>query len=104
MVRQIDSANPSLFGNYSDNAETSDKGQETEERVEGNGESGESVKRTAPILVYIGLMEAVAEVTRLNFNQLYEMPAIEFLSYVSYVDYKRRKEEQMIREFKAKHK
>lgn len=49
-------------------------------------------------------MEAVAEVTRLNFNQLYEMPAIEFLSYVSYVDYKRRKEEQMIREFKAKHK
>lgn len=49
-------------------------------------------------------MEAVAEVTRLDFTQIYEMPAIEFLSYACYVNYKRRREEQQIKEFKAKNK
>lgn len=41
--------------------------------------------------------------TRYNFGQVYDMPVMEFFTYVSYIRYKKAKEEQKIREFKTKH-
>jgi len=42
--------------------------------------------------------------TNYNFGQVYEMPIMEFFTYVSYLRYKQAKEEQQIREFKLKNK
>jgi len=40
----------------------------------------------------------------MNFNEVFLMPIMEFFTYVSYCNYKRRKEEEQIRKFKAQHK
>lgn len=42
--------------------------------------------------------------TNYNFSEIYGMPIMEFFTYISYLKYKAAKEEQQIREFKAKHK
>lgn len=48
-------------------------------------------------------MEAVAEMTRFNFEEVYNMSAMEFFAYCSYLKYKQKKEEDRIRQFKAQH-
>ena len=47
-------------------------------------------------------MDAVAETTRFNFEQVYEMPILDFFGYVKYVDYKRRREQAAIDKMKGK--
>lgn len=41
--------------------------------------------------------------TKLNFNEIFTMPIMEFLTYVSYLRWKAAKEEQARREFRIKH-
>ena len=41
--------------------------------------------------------------TNYNFGQVFDLPIMEFFTYVSYLRYKAAKEEQAIREFKTKH-
>jgi len=48
------------------------------------------------------LVDAVAETTRFNFEQVFELPVLEFLGLVKYVDYKRRKEQAQIDKMKGK--
>lgn len=50
----------------------------------------------------MGLMEAVAEMTKYNFSQIYDMPIVEFLTYTAYLRYKAKKEEEQIRQFNIK--
>lgn len=38
------------------------------------------------------MIEAVSEMTRYNFGQVYDMPAIEFFAYIKYINIKRQKE------------
>ena len=54
--------------------------------------------------VWLSLVEAVSDLTKLNWPEIYSMCAMEFFAYVTYVNYKRRKELDEIRKFKAKNK
>ena len=47
-------------------------------------------------------MDAVAETTRFNFEQVFEMPVLDFFAYVKYIDFKRRKEQAAIDKMKGK--
>lgn len=49
-------------------------------------------------------MDAVSDTTKLNFNEVFRLPILEFLTYIDYVNYKRRKEEEQIRKMNAKYK
>ena len=40
--------------------------------------------------------------TKYNFGQIFEMPVMEFYTYISYLRYKQAKEEQKLREFRLK--
>lgn len=42
--------------------------------------------------------------TNFNFAQIFDLPIMEFLTYVAYIRFKVKKEEQRLREFKIKHK
>lgn len=47
-------------------------------------------------------MEAVAEMTNFNFEQIFQMTALEFFAYVAYLRWKAEKEAQKQRELNAK--
>lgn len=48
-------------------------------------------------------MEAVAEMTKYNFGELYNMPALEFFAYIAYINYKRKKEEAQLKKINKKY-
>lgn len=47
-------------------------------------------------------MDAVADTTKFNFEQVYELPIMDFFAYVRYIDYKRRREQAAIDKMKGK--
>lgn len=53
--------------------------------------------------IWVACLEAVAEMTNYNFGQLYGMPAMEFLTYLAFVNYKRKKEEQELKKINRKY-
>lgn len=40
--------------------------------------------------------------TRLNWNEVFSLPAIEFLTYIQFNNYKVRREEQRLNDFKRR--
>ena len=44
-------------------------------------------------------VDAVSELTRLNWNQVYELPAIDFLIYIKFYNWKQKKREQQLNQF-----
>mgnify|MGYP003289905152 CR=1 FL=1 len=49
------------------------------------------------------LVEAVSDLTKLTFTEVYQIGIMEFFAYVSFCKYKAAKREQYEREFKLKH-
>lgn len=47
-------------------------------------------------------MEAVSNLTKFDFDKVYEMPIVDFFQYVAYINWKRKKEEKELREFQNK--
>lgn len=52
------------------------------------------------ILRFIAMVDAVSQTTLLNFNEVYDISAIEFLQYVSYYNWKEEKKQRAIKKFK----
>lgn len=52
--------------------------------------------------VWIGLMEAVAELTRYDFEKVSQMSVMEFFAYVCYINWKRTKERLQLEDFRRK--
>lgn len=42
-------------------------------------------------------MKAVAELTNYTFAEIYEMPALEFLTYIRYINFDRKRQEREIK-------
>lgn len=55
------------------------------------------------MLVWLACAEAVAELTRFDFNQVFSMPAMEFFTYLSYINYKRRKQDAELKKINARY-
>ena len=53
--------------------------------------------------IWLACAEAVAELTRFNFERVFRMPVMEFLAYLAFVNYKRRKEEQELAKINRKY-
>ena len=53
--------------------------------------------------IWLACIEAVKDLTGFNFERVMNMPAIEFFTYLSYINYKKRKEEQQLIKLRAKH-
>lgn len=48
-------------------------------------------------------VEAVSDLTKLTWPKVFQMSAVEFFAFLSYVNYKRRKEEQELQRINAKY-
>lgn len=53
--------------------------------------------------IWLACAEAVAELTRFNFERVFRMPVMEFFAYLSYVNYKRRAQEQELKKINKKY-
>lgn len=93
LVRGINQNHASLF------SEDSTQGMEEQGTEQ---ESSENSKDNS--FVWISHIEAVSELTRLDFDKTQAMPAYNFLSYLVYVDFKRRKEKQELEQIRIKNK
>ena len=49
-------------------------------------------------------INAVSEITRLNWSQVFDITALEFFAYLSFYNYTKRKEQQQIDAFRRKNK
>ena len=78
--------------------------QGTEGTVQGPETGDEADKRGTPFRVWLSLIEAVSDITKYNWGEIYEMSINEFLAYVAYYQYKMKKKEQELKEFRRKHK
>ena len=63
-----------------------------EEGDEGTGEAGNGADSTDKIYVWINLVEAVSELTKYDFEMVFNMEAIEFFAYVAYCRFKAERE------------
>lgn len=52
--------------------------------------------------LWLECIDAVSSVTRLNWSQIWELPAMEFLTYLQYYNYKMKKEARKAEEFRKK--
>lgn len=42
--------------------------------------------------------------TRFNFNEVFDMPAIEFLNYLTYYNFRKRREQKQLEDFRKQNK
>ena len=69
-----------------------DGAEEGEGTGEGSGESDSGVKA----YVWISLVEAVSDLTKYDFEKVFQMPAIEFFTFMNYAKYKSERERRRI--------
>ena len=72
--------------------------EEGDEEGEGPGEEKDT-SAAVDGYVWFSLLDAVAEVTRLNWEQIYKIPAMDFLSYLVYAKAKNRRKAQEIKKY-----
>ena len=71
--------------------------------LEGGGEESSGGTGTVDVYVWFNNIEAVSEVTRLNWDEIFDMKAQDYLAYLAYVKEKARREEIRIRQEAAKY-
>lgn len=67
-----------------------------EGKENGTGETGNGADTANKIYVWISLVEAVSELTKYDFEKVFNMEAIEFFSFVTYCRFKAEKEKRRI--------
>ena len=76
-------------------------GQGDEESV---GNPDETVPQRNRAYIWLDSVKAVSDYTKYNWKQVYEMSAMEFFAYVTYINFDRRREERRIKALqKRKH-
>ena len=63
--------------------------------MDGSGKADEEPKGPSTF-DWLNMISAVHEETGYNFGQVYELPAIEFLTYLAYINNKREREQAEI--------
>lgn len=101
-MQQVNEENSAVLRLGSKSDADNDEGQGDEGSGEESGGRNQEGENGSKLYLWLNLIEAVSELTRYDFGRVYEMPVMEFFMYVSYVNYKRKKEEQQIKEFRAK--
>ena len=86
--------------------QSTDEGDEMDiEEKTGEGESEDSVSTDAGIGEifngYLALLDEVAQLTRLNFYQVWDMNIAEFFSYVAYSRWKSKKQAENIKKWQS---
>lgn len=99
-MHSVNEANADVLGIADYRSALDDKGQGNEGIAENGGEEDSATK----LYTWINLVNAVSELTRYDFDKVFGMPAMEFFTYVTYLKYKQKKEEQKLRQFRAQHK
>lgn len=72
-----------------------EQGKETD--AQGNAEPVEEPTGKRKLYIWLDCLKAVAELTNYNFSEIYEMPALEFFTYVRYVNFDRKRQEREIK-------
>lgn len=52
--------------------------------------------------MWLDAVQAVSDLTKYNWKQVFEMSALEFFAFLSYYNYKMRKQEQEIKRMRRK--
>ena len=80
----------------------------TEEGKEGNDKGADSpdgeYNPHGELRRWMEAINAVSEITRLNWSQVFDITALEFFAYLSFYNYTKRKEQQEIEAFGRKNK
>lgn len=78
---------------------------EDEEREQGDkGDSGESGERDTEFKAYvwISLVEAVSDLTKYDFEKVFQMQVIEFFAFLGYVRFKNERERKRLESLNKK--
>lgn len=76
----------------------------TEGMDKGDEPANETDDGRTSMRTWLSLVEAISDLTKYDWEKTFKMCVVEFFSFLSYVNYKRKKQEQEIREFKIKNK
>ena len=69
----------------------------------GKSDKGGS-RATKTLLTLLECVDAVHQLTGLNWEEIYRISAVDFLAYVNFWNYKQRKEQKAMDDFKRKNK
>ena len=75
---------------------------------ESNGDDGKTDRNNRDaskvLLNLLECVDAVHQLTGLNWEEIYKIAAVDFISYINFWNYKQRKEQKAIDDFKRKNK
>ena len=100
-MHQIIQAFPDVLISSDNNKEDNGK-KEGEGNVEGDGVGNEVNGGRIKLHIWLGLVEAVSDLTKYDFQKTFAMSVMEFFAFISYINYKRTKERLEIEKFRKK--
>lgn len=80
---------------------SSTEGQEGDGGSDGNPDGPDTGRVNGT--VWLSAVEAVSDLTKYNWKQVFDMSALEFFVFLRYVNYKRVKEQRELRKLMKKH-
>lgn len=73
--------------------------------ADGDGKANKDNRRGSKVLLnLLECVDAVHQLTGLNWEEIYRISAMDFLAYVNFWNYKQRKEQKALDDFKRKNK
>ena len=69
----------------------------------GDGDTDEVNSGRVSGTVWLSAVEAVSDLTKYNWREVFQMSALEFFTFLRYVNYKRAKEQRELRKLMKKH-